>query len=145
MVKIEWWTRANGDRVLTIEAHGRPVTLEPDDIRELRRVLRHTGRHKPARRDYTPQVILLLARADRPKGAPLSQLLEVVDLGRPTVEALISRCVHAGLLRLAVDKSGIRWVRAYATTPEGRAWKGNPTIHPKNPIDNPDPDPTFDY
>jgi hypothetical protein len=133
-LQIEWTDGPRG-HLLRIERHGRGVTFDADDLKALRKALRVRPQSKGAvRRDYTPQVIVILARAQR--GATVEQLLEAVEMGRPTLEQILSRCHHAGLLRLAVDKSGKRWRRLYVATSDGLKWDGTPTIHPRNPIDH---------
>lgn len=145
-LQIEWEGEGEA-RKLRLERHGRAVTVYADDLPALRRALRQTGKHKTARRDYTPQVIVLLAIAEKPSGVTMQELLKLIELPRSILELIVSRCVQAGLLAPRIrpgGTAGVRWTRAWQTTLAGKKWNGTPTIHPRQPIDHVPADPAFD-
>lgn len=141
------WAGEGEARQLRLERHGRAVTVYADDLPALRRALRQTGKHKTARRDYTPQVVVLLAVAETQGGSTMQELLKLIELPRSTLELIVSRCARAGLLAPRTrpgGTAGVRWTRAWQTTQLGKRWNGTPTIHPRQPIDHVPADPAFD-
>lgn len=141
------WEGEGEARKLRLERHGRAVTVYADDLPALRRALRQTGKHKAARRDYSPQVVVLLAVAEKQGGTTMQELIELIELPRSILELIVSRCAQAGLLAPRTrpgGTAGVRWTRAWQTTQLGKRWNGTPTIHPRQPIDDTPADPAFD-